>query len=176
MNSERPAQVTIPLNGKQFVWNKLPTTPSTELFFDLSPALLPALVECATMMPFEFVPGEGFTMLPFRPRELTGLPEALRKALKELPFPRFQAIATRALRFTTVNNQPLVSSNGVLDQKAIDLSTGGTKDYLELVGRALALQYGDFYDALAELGLRLRGPEQSPSPESNTSAGQSTES
>lgn len=168
---ERPSQTTITVGQKQFLWTRLPTTASTELFFELAPTLIPAIMECATLLPMEIVPGaeEPIQWQPFHARDMAGFPDALRKALRELPFARFQAIAGKALKHTSIGNKPL-------DTKAIDVHLSGTFQYLELVGKALWLQYGDFSDVLEGYGFRLRGQEPSESTELNTSAGPSTES
>lgn len=166
---ESKPQETITAGGKQYLWNRLPTSKSVELWTDICQALLPTVADAFICMPLVFTQEGGWRMESFRARELVGLPDALRKLLKELPYARLDAVFKRALAFTSVMgiNEPVV--------KDVDKYVPDEFAYFELLTRALLLQYASFISALAERGLHLPG-RASKSEESATSAGPSTTS
>lgn len=161
------AQEVITAGGKQFLWNRLPVTASVQLWCELSPVILPAVVEVIINTPLAFVDGK-LVLRSFDMRELTGLPDALRKALKELPYQRQMAIAQLALRDTMLGQNSVAKD---FDKHLDDIS-----HFYELLFRALWLQYEGFIGVLGGLGVRLPGLTPSPSADSSTSVGQSSTS
>lgn len=165
---ESKKQDFIEVGGRKYLWNRLPTTASVQLWNELSPVIVPTLMEVVINLPLVFIDGKP-QMVNFATRELTGLPDALRKALKELPHERQMRIAGLALRDTMVGQSSVASD--------FDKHVDGTWEFYELLGKALWLQYGNFTSDPGGTGARLLGLwEKLGSKGSTTSAGPSSAS
>lgn len=165
---ESKKQDFIEVGGRKYLWNRLPTTASVQLWNELSPAIVPAVVEVIINSPVVFIQGKP-QLVDFATRELTGLPDAMRKLLKELPHERQMAIAKLALRDTMVGQESVA--------KDFDKHVDGTWEFYELLGKALWLQYGNFTGVPGGIGARLLGLWQGlGSKDSTTSAGPSSAS
>lgn len=160
-------QETLTVQGTLFIWNRIPVTASVQLWSELAPVIVPAVLEVFVNTPVAFIDGK-LQVRPFDVRELTGLPDALRKALKELPFARLMSIAKQALAGTWVGNKSVAED--------FDKHLDSEVQFFELLVRALWLQYEGFIDVLGGAGVRLRGRAASPSGDSSTSAGPSSAS
>lgn len=160
-------QETLTVQGTIFIWTRLPVTASVQLWAELAPVVLPAVMEVLINTPLVRVDGK-WMMRDFDVREFTALPEALRKALKELPFARIMSIAKQALASVYVGNVRVADD--------FDKSLESETQFFELLVRALGLQYEGFIDVLGGLGVRLPGQAPSPSGDSSTSAGPSSAS